>query len=111
MDLIIDIIVEILFGSLAEGFVTLSSVFIPKNTLTPKAEKRLRIIFAVAGLLLFVLLVVGIVLLIESHGKSVLGLVFVILCGFYVASSIALKIITKIKNNLQKKKEVKNEAF
>lgn len=104
MDLIIDIIVEILFGSPAEGFVTLSFIFIPKNNLTPKAEKRLRIIFTFAGLLLFVLLIVGIVLLIESHGTCALGLVFVILCGLYVASSITLKIITKIKNTQEKQK-------
>ena len=108
MDFIIDILVEILFGSLAEGFVALSSIFLPKKSLTPKVEKQLRILFTFAGILLFALLVVGIILLIESHGKSVLGLVFVILCGLYVASSTILKIVTSIKRPFPKsKKEAK----
>ena len=104
MDFILDILIEIVFGSLAEGFVALSSFLVPDGFLTPKAEKRLRIIFTFAGILLFALLIVGIILLIESHGQSVFGLIFVILCGLYVASSVTLKIITIIKNHSGKAK-------
>lgn len=97
LDFIIDVLVEVVFEAIAEGFMMLSEVFVPNQTFSAKARKILTIVFSLLALVLFFVLVLGILLLAESRGGSSLGWIFVILGGGYILMAVILKIIAVIK--------------
>lgn len=97
MDFLIDFLLEVVFNVFADGFVALAGIFMPNKTLSPRTEKILTIIFSLIGLCLFVLLVVGIIVLVESHGDSLIGWIFMGVSIIYVVLSIIARIVIKIK--------------
>jgi len=97
LDFIIDVLVEVVFEAIAEGFMMLSEAFMPQKTLSAKARKVLSVVFGLIALVLFFLLLLGIFLLIETRGESSFGWLFVILGGAYLFMAIVLKIIAVIK--------------
>ena len=97
MDFLIDFLVEVVFNVFAEGFVSLAAAFMPNKVLSSRTEKILTVIFSLLGICLFVLLVVGIVMLVESHGDNLIGWIFMGVCTIYVVLSIVARIVTEIK--------------
>ncbi len=97
MDFLVDFLVEAVFNIFAEGFVAFSAAFMPNKALSPRTEKILAVIFSLIGLCLFVLLVVGVVMLVESHGDNPIGWFFIGACAIYVVLSIVARIVAKIK--------------
>ncbi len=93
LEFILDVLMEFVFEMIAEGFLMLSGAFMPNKPLSKKAQTILAIVFSVLAIALFFLLIFGIILLVEFHGKSTLGWVFVIVSGAYLLLSVILKII------------------
>lgn len=102
MEFLVDILVEIVLGVCGEGFVNLTTSFLPVDNLSKKAKTVLYTIFGLIGMAIFVMIIVGIFLLLESNGASVLGRVFIGVSAAYVAAATVLKIIS---NRKEKKKD------
>lgn len=97
MDFIVDVLAEGFFELFAEGFVSLCSAFILKKILSDRLQRIIGIMFLVIALALFIGLIVGIVLLVETSGQSFWGWLLISLSVLYVVSGIALKIVSHIK--------------
>jgi len=94
MDFIVDFLVEAFLELFGEGFVSLCSAFIPNKALSGKSQRIIGIIFLIIALALFVGLIVGIVLLIETSGQSFWGWLLISLSLIYIVSGIVLKIVS-----------------
>ena len=88
MEVILEIIFEFAFEIVGEGLLNLYRVFLPNKSISPTAQKVIKAIHVTISVVLFVLLLVGILLLIESGGTSVLGWVFVSLYALYIVIAI-----------------------
>ena len=97
MDFLMDFLVEVVFNVFAEGFISLAAAFMPNKAFSPRTEKILTIIFSLIGICLFVLLVVGAVILIESRGDNIMGWILTGVCAIYVVLAIVSKIVAKTK--------------
>ncbi len=93
-DEIIDFLVEVLFDSLVD--ITIS--VIPENKHSEKLEKVLSVFIAILTFVFLILFIVGICMLGETDGESVLGKVFICLMPIQVVVSVILYIIKKVKN-------------
>lgn len=89
--MIIEFIVELLFELLVEGFVCLCDAFVPLKLRSERSRLIISVIFFVLALLLFVGLVSGVIMLVESRGKSIFGWVMVGLSAAYVISGVLIK--------------------
>ena len=98
MDFVAGCLVEAFFELFAEGYVSLISAFMPNREMSDRAQKAIGIVLLIVGLLLFVGLIAGIILLVESGGTSALGKTFVGINIAYVVVSVVLKIVSCIKN-------------
>ncbi|MDD6094144.1 MAG: hypothetical protein PUC29_00155 [Clostridia bacterium] len=94
MDMVFDIFAEVFFEVICEGFLYLCTLFIPSKKLSEKARKIVGIVLAIIASLLFLGLVVGIFMLIETKGTGILGWALVSAAVLYVFAGVALKIIS-----------------
>lgn len=97
MDFIMDVLVEGFFELFGEGFLSLCSAFIPDKILSEKSQRIIGIIFFIIALALFVGLIIGVVLLVETGGQSLWGWLLVSVSAIYMVSGIVLKIRSHIK--------------
>lgn len=93
MDIFIDIMVEILFEIFANGFMSAACVFFPNHTMSAKAERNLSIVFCLLGLFMFILLIVGGILLIDSRWCSTIGWVLLGTSVGYMVLALVLRLI------------------
>lgn len=97
MEFIIEVIMEFFIEIFAEVYVGIAVSLMPNKTLTPKAEKLLETIFAFVGIVFFLMLLVGIVLIIGNKGTSFIGWIFVCLGVSFIIISLILKYISSRK--------------
>lgn len=97
MSFIVDILVEFLLNIFAEGFVALAASFMPKRNLSKRAQNIISIVSCLIGAAMFVLLIVGIVLVVESSAGNIFGWIFIGICVAYIILAITLKIIYVVK--------------
>ena len=90
-----EVILELFLEIFGEGFITISSCFIPEKLLKTKAGDVLKVFFAALSLVFLFSLVIGVALLVEGFVKVGLGLV--IAFAVYAVLSVTLYIIGKIK--------------
>lgn len=93
MDCLVEGFLE-LFG---EGFVYLCSAFVPNKNISERAHRIIGIVVLFVSLALFVGLIVGIFLLVETNGQSFWGWLLISLSVIYIVGGIALKIFFHIK--------------
>lgn len=98
MEFIFDILAEAFFELFGEGFVALSSVFVPQKEITPKRKATIGYVCLAVSLVLLAGLVVGVILLVETKGQSVWGRLAVVVSLLYLLTGILLKIIFCVKN-------------
>lgn len=91
--MLLDVFLELFF----EGFLSLSSAFFPNRPMSDRAQRILRVVVCLLAVLMLVLLIIGVVFLAASQGKSILGWIFVGMCSIYVLAAIVLKIIAEIR--------------
>lgn len=95
MGLILDVIIYVVFEFLGEFFVSVFTAFIPSRKLSIKDYRIIFVVGLIISVFLFVGLVYGIILLVESNAQSVLGWIFVSLAVIYVLTGIVFKLINK----------------
>ncbi|MBQ7116994.1 MAG: hypothetical protein IJN88_02150 [Clostridia bacterium] len=93
MDVAFDFLLEVLVDNLVN--ITLSVV--PENKHSGKLETVLSIIIVILTFLFLILFVVGICMLRETDGESVLGKVFILLMPVQIILSVIVYIIKKMK--------------
>ena len=97
MDLIFEIIMEVLVEGLLEGFVALAQNFFPEKTISVKVRKVLSVCLILLAVVLASGLFVGVCLLLESAGRSVLGWALVGAAAAYLVLGIGLNIYAAVK--------------
>lgn len=95
MDFIFDTMAYVLFEILGEGFVSLFTSFIPSRKISIKAYRVLFIMGLVVSIVLFVGLIYGVILLVESNARSVLGWMLLALAIIYVITAVIFKFVNK----------------
>ncbi len=93
MDVVFDFLIETLIDNLVN--ITLS--VIPENKHNGKLETVLSVIIVILTFLFLILFVVGICMLGETNGESVLGKVFILLMPVQIILSVIVYIIKKTK--------------
>lgn len=94
MEMIFDFLIEACFEIFVEGYISLYESFVPTKVLTGKAKKKIKAVFLIIALLLLIGLFMGVVLLLETEGSSVLGRIFITLATLYFFTGITLKLIS-----------------
>ena len=97
MEVVVEFLFELLIEGFVEAFLSSGEEFIPEKKLSGKKGTIIRIIVIAITLLLGISLVVGVAMLLETKGESVLGKM---LAGFpvvYFVTGIILKVIKIIK--------------
>lgn len=102
MDIIIDFFIQLFFESVADGFVSLCRAFVPGRLLSDKARRVVVIVFYFVAVALFAGLVLGIILLVETGGKSPLGLALVAFAVAYMCAGVVLKTVAYFKGRGRK---------
>mgnify|MGYP000041887694 FL=1 len=97
MDFIMDCLVEGFLELFGEGFVYLCSAFVPNKNISERAHRIIGIVVLFVSLALFVGLIVGIFLLVETNGQSFWGWLLISLSVIYIVGGIALKIFSHMK--------------
>ncbi len=97
MDEIFEIIFEFVVEIVVEGFLNLYKAFLPSKVVSPIAYKVIKMVALIISATLFVLLIIGIGLLIESGATSVLGWVFVSLYGLYLVLAIVAWVFSAVR--------------
>ncbi len=92
-DEIIDFLVEVLFDSLVDITVSV----IPENKHSEKLEKVLSVFVVILTFVFLILFIVGICMIGETDGASVLGKVLICLLPAQVVTSVVLYIVKKLK--------------
>lgn len=85
-----------------ESIVEIGVYVVPENKYSEKLESRLKIAVTVLTVIFFALFVVGICLIGETNGESILGKVFICFSPLQLVLSIAVYIVRKIKEKLKK---------
>ena len=98
MEFVFEILFEFIYELICEGLINLCKAFLPSKCISPVGYKVIKAVAVIVSFLMFALLFIGVILLIESKGKSVLGWVFVSGYAVYVIVAIVAKIISVIKN-------------
>lgn len=89
-------ILEILFGIFFDGFISLSSNFVPRKKLTEKKRNKLKVVFGIIAGVICVGFVLGLFLIAEGYVYA--GAPLVILFAVYAVASITLFIIKEVKD-------------
>lgn len=97
MEIIFEFLVEIIIEAFAEGIFSLWIWIFPGKPFTEKGKNIVRVICVFVSLIFLVALVVGIVLLGSTQGKSFWGWLFICLNIIYLLIGIILKVIYHIK--------------
>ena len=97
MDEIFEIIFDLVVEIVVEGFLNLYRAFLPSKVVSPIAYKAIRMVALMISFTLFVLLIIGIGLLIESGATSVLGWVLVSLYILYVILAIVAWVFSVVR--------------
>lgn len=105
MEMIADFFLEFLVTVFVEGFLNLCTVFVPQKKLSPKATKIITDICVIASLLLLLGLFVGIIILLETSGRSFWGWLLVGLSIMYLLAGGALKLVSYIRATSGKRNE------
>lgn len=99
MELLCDFLFELFFEIVGEGFIALATAFLPSHTVSPRAERIIRILFTVLAAALLFALLIGICLVIDGEGHSLLGWLLIGLGVAYVLLSAVLPVIKKVRNS------------
>lgn len=97
MEFFFDILVEAFFEIFGNGFISLSSAFIPQKVVSEKEKKIIGFVCLTISLILFVGLFAGIIILVETNGQSFWGWLLISLNIIYLLAGITLKIVSYIK--------------
>ena len=97
MEFIFDVLVEAVFELFGEGFVCLSSAFVPQKTISEKGKKIISYVCLAVSLVLLVGLFAGIVISVETKGQNYWGWLLISLNIIYLITGITMKIVSRIK--------------
>ena len=97
MEILFELLVEIVFEVFAEGFFSLWVWIFPGKPFTEKGKNIVKVICVFVSLIFLVALVVGIILLGSTQGKSFWGWLFICLNIIYLLVGITLKVLYHIK--------------
>lgn len=97
MEFVFEVLVEAFFEIFGEGFIALSSVFVPQKVISKKGKKIVCYVCLTISLVLLAGLFAGIIILVETKGQSLLGWLLISLNIIYLLMGIILKIVSHIK--------------
>ena len=97
MEFLFEFLVEAFFELFGEGFISLCSAFMPKKVISEKGKKIISYVCLAISLALLVGLFIGIIVFVETKGKSFWGWLLISLNIIYLFAGITLKIVSHIK--------------
>lgn len=97
MDFIVDFFVEFFMEIVVEGFVSAGTEVAPYEKLSEKKKDAITVVAVIVSVLLFLLLVIGGIMLLETKGESDLGKVLIGFPIVYFLTGIILKIVRFVK--------------
>ena len=102
MDIIFDFLFEIFAEVLCESFLSLYTAFTPDKKISPKTKKTVEVIAGATGFVLFICLIFGGAMLLDSKGKSDLGKILIGFPIVYFLTAMVL-FIKKLVKRAKKK--------
>ena len=97
MEFVLEFLLEAFFEIFGEGFIALSSALVPQKAVSKKGKKIIGYVCLSISLALIACLFVGIIILVETKGKSFWGWLLISLNIIYLLTGITLKIVSHIK--------------
>ena len=97
MEFIFELVFEFLFEFFGEIFLNLYTVFLPHREISESVYRIVKTVLVIISVVLFILMLIGVILLIDSSAKSVLGWVFVSSYVLYIVTSIVVWVISAIR--------------
>ena len=102
MDIMFEGLIEFFAEIFCEGFLSASTEIVPYEKLPRKKREKYKFIVVVISVILFILLVIGGVMLLETKGKSELGKILIGFPIVYILTAVAL-LIKKLVKRAKKK--------
>lgn len=99
MDIIFEAIVEFFAEVFGEGFLSASTEAVPYDKLPREKRGKYKSIVVVVSAILSILLIIGVVMLLETKGKSELGKILIGFPIVYFLTAVILLIKKLIKRN------------
>lgn len=95
MGCIIEFILEFVFEIVGELFVSIASVFLPSKAISHRLYRILHFISVVIAVAVLVCAFIGVVMLVDSGGRSVWGYVLISVSVAYIASAVIVVLAKK----------------
>lgn len=97
-------IFEFILEVIVDNIVDIGVSVVPENKYSEKLETRIMIVVAVLTVIFLGLFVVGICMIGESNGESILGKIFICLTPLQFVLSFVIYIVRRIKEKLKNKR-------
>lgn len=102
MDIIFEVIVEFFAELFCEGFLSASTEIVPYDKLPREKREKYEFIVAVISVILLIALFIGVIMLLQTKGKSELGKILVGFPIAYILTAVVL-LIKKLVKRAKKK--------
>lgn len=96
MDFVIEVIIEFVIELFGEVYLNAAASLMPEKTLSKRAKRTLEVVFSLIGVMFFILLIVGVILLIVNGCGSMLGWIFTV-CSLAFLIGTIIRYIFLIK--------------
>lgn len=97
MDFIADIFFEVFLEIFVETFIALCQFFVPDKKISEKDEKIIKIFAVFVSSAILIGFVIGIVMLFETHARSICGWILTGMGIVYMIVGIVLAVVKEVK--------------
>ncbi len=102
MDIIFEVIVEFFAELFCEGFLSASTEIVPYDKLPREKREKYEFIVVVISVILLISLFIGVIMLLQTKGKSELGKILIGFPIVYILTAVVL-LIKKLVKRAKKK--------
>lgn len=102
MDIIFEVIVEFFAELFCEGFLSASTEIVPYDKLPREKREKYEFIVVVISVILLISLFIGVIMLLQTKGKSELGKILIGFPIVYILTAVVL-LVKKLVKRAKKK--------
>ena len=102
MDIIFEVLVEFFTELFCEGFLSASTEIVPYDKLPREKREKYEFIVVVISVILLISLFIGVIMLLQTKGKSELGKILIGFPIVYILTAVVL-LIKKLVKRAKKK--------
>lgn len=102
MDIIFEVIVEFFAEIFCEGFLSASTEIVPYDKLPREKREKYEFIVVVISVILLISLFIGVIMLLQTKGKSELGKILIGFPIVYILTAVVL-LVKKLVKRAKKK--------